>query len=310
MVRLLPDGWTKRSIGGAELALPPRPDLTAPLDWVVPIRVLARDRRAAGEREALKFNEIDIVGSVETVDSYGTVFIQSGMEDRRFRENPVFLRTHRDDELPIGTCEDWWREEIDVRVRGQRKRVTVPCTVFRVAFDFNEDPAADDDWQRVARAYYDRFVRKVLRGASIRFAVPPGGAEWGDEMEEAERERWGISEWGILFRKWELIELSAVTIPSNEHALARSHGSGSCNESRIAKLESGMQALERQLDEVRSLAGSKPPEGPAAPKRAAETPPEDAQTPASESPAGGETPPGTPSDMHLAEFARALAALR
>jgi len=300
VARVLPKGWTTRSIGGSELAIPPRADLTGTLEHVVSVRVLDRDRRAEG-RAAPAFNELDLIGSVETVDSYGTVFIQSGMDDRRFRENPVFLRAHRDDELPLGTCVDWWRDEVDVRVRGQRKRVAKPCTVFRVAFDFNEDATKDDDWQNVSRAYASRFERRVLRGASIRFMVPPGGAEWGDEMDEAEREEFGISEWGIVFRKWELVELSAVSIPSNEHALARS--AGSCNESEFMRLRSDVDALRRQVDELRSLPGPKPPEAPAAPS-AVEKPAEGERKPESECPAGGETPSGSPSEDHLTRFAR------
>lgn len=298
--RVLPQGWTTRTIGGTELAIPPRADLSGTLEHVVPVRVLERGTRAEG-RAAPTFNELDLIGSVQTCDSYGTVFIQSGMDDRRFRENPVFLRAHEDRELPLGTCNDWWLDEIDVRVRGQRKRVSVPCTVFRVAFDFVEDQAANDDWQRVSRAYYDRFKRRVLRGASIRFMVPPGGAEWGDEMDEAEREEFGISEWGIVFRKWELVELSAVSVPSNEHALAR--GAGSCNETEFQRLRSEMEALRRQVDELRSLPGPKPPEAPAAPS-AVEKPADGERKPESECPAGGETPPGSPSDDHLTRFAR------
>jgi hypothetical protein len=300
--RLLPTGWTTRSAGGVAVPVPPRLDLSLPLNRVVAVRARVPDRRA-GDREAPDPTEpvIDLIGSAETADTYDTCFVQAGLDERRFRENPIFLRQHDSSELPIGRCEDWWREDIEVRIRGQRKRVTVPATVFRVRFDVADDPAQDDDWQKVARAYLERYRRGFLRGASIRFVVPPGGAQYGDEMDETERARYGISEWGIVFRKWELMELSAVTLPSNEHALARSDGS--CIESDLTRLRSDVEALRRQVDELRSLAGTRPVEAPAAPERAAASA-ETEPTAASESPAGGATPPGSPSDDPLTEFAR------
>lgn len=300
--RLLPAGWTTRALStGATVPVPPRPDFTRPLEHVMTVRTFARAAKS-GERAAPAFNEIDLVGSAETVDSYDTVFIQSGMDDRRFGANPIFLRQHEGDELPLGTCVDWWNEEIEVRVRGQRKRVAVPATVFRVAFDFGEDPALDDDWQKVARAYHARYMRGVLRGASIRFMVPPGGAEWGSDMTEEARAQYGISEWGIVFRKWELVELSAVTVPSNEHALARS---ASCNESEIARLAKAVEVLTRHVDELRSLAGQKTVEAPPAPERAAD-PASPISSPESASHAEGATPEGGPSEAHLNAFARQL----
>lgn len=308
--RLLPPGWTTRSVAGVSVPVPPRLDLSAPLDRVVAVRARVPDRRAGG-REAPGADEpvIDLIGSAETADSYDTCFVQAGMDDRRFRENPIFLRQHSSGELPIGRCEDWWREDIDVRVRGQRKRVTVAATVFRVRFDVADDPAQDDDWQRIARAYLDRYRRGFLRGASIRFSVPAGGAHYGDDMEEAERAKYGISEWGIVFRKWELMELSAVTLPSNEHALARA-AAGSCNESELLALRTDVDALRRQLDELRSSAGPRPAAPPTGPERTVEPRGEATPTSADVNQAPGATPEDGPPADPITEFARQVQAWR
>lgn len=215
-----------------------------PVTW--PVRAQAM-RTPKGADPAAPI--ITIAGSVETVDSYDTAFVQKGLDDRRFRENPVFLRQHDDYSVPLGMAEKWWVEPIKVRIAGQRSRVERPATIFQIRFDVPDDGEEGDDAQQMAAAYLSRYRRGFLRGASIRF-MP---IEWayGDQITEEERAYFGVSEHGVIFRKWELIELSAVTVPANEHALIRSMRSRENDE--ITKLRGDMVATRRELMELRSL---------------------------------------------------------
>lgn len=243
--RVLPNGWQIRSVdGGGVLVVPPQPDLDGVLTHPVGLRAAAR----AKEGEPV----VEIVGSAQTVDSFDTVFVQSGGDFRRYSANPVFLRQHDADELPLGTAVDWRTENIAVRVRGSRKRVEVPATVFSIRFDVADDPKNDDPWQSVSRAYLERYRRGVIRGASIGFRVPivdgkrKDSVVFGHEMTEPERAEFGISEMGAVFKRWELVELSAVSVPANEHALATGR-SISCTRQEFDALRAEIESLRRQV---------------------------------------------------------------
>ena len=202
---LIPEEWEMREFGGQMVPFQKRPEGDL------------EDHRMVSFVRAPKGNDfgpddpvIEIVGSAQTVDSYETVFIQRGMDDSRFKTNPVFLRQHRSSELPLGRAESWRREKIKVRVPGKRAMQEVDATIFVIRFDVAETPEEDDDWQRVARSYLNRYKNGFLRGASIGFRIPRGGMLFGDEMEEKDRDKYGISERGAVFTKWQLTELSAV----------------------------------------------------------------------------------------------------
>lgn len=235
-----PAGWEFRSIDGVRRLMPKHDDL----DGVQFRPVIQRAARAVEGAD----NAIEIIGSTEAVDSYGTVFIQRGMQDARFKMNPVFLRQHEANDLPLGLADSWRRETIKVRIRGQRNLREVDATFFRIIFDVADDPADDDPYQMLSRAYLDRYRRGTLRGASIGFQIPDmEWVSWGDEMSEEERGRWGLDEYGILFRKWELVELSAVSVPSNPYALARSL---SCSTRDLEALTLRVNDLEARLATV------------------------------------------------------------
>ena len=272
--RVLPNGWQVRSVdGGGVLVVPPQPDLDGVLTHPVGLRSAA----VAREGEPV----VEIVGSAQTVDSFDTVFVQSGGDFRRYAANPVFLRQHNAEELPLGTAVDWRTENIAVRVRGSRKRVDVPATIFSIRFDVADDPAKDDPWQSVARAYLERYRRGVIRGASIGFRVPivdgkrSESVVFGHELSAEDRETWGISEMGAVFKRWELVELSAVSVPANEHALATGR-SISCTRAEFDALRAEVESLRRQVAD--RSPSSDPATKPA--ERAAESAPAEEADPA------------------------------
>ncbi len=280
-------------------ALPADLDFSKEQELILPVRAHVRMPKGADPNEPV----ITIVGNAETADSFDTAFVQKGMDARRFRENPVFLRQHESWELPLGIAEKWWVETIKVRMRGQRKRVDRPATLFQIRFDVADDPEDDDEDQKLARRYLERYRRSMLRGASIRFSIPPGGAEFADKLSDEEREYYGLSEFGVLFRKWELIELSAVTLPSNEHSLlVRSARGGSpCTPAEFQRMRTELDALRHEVTELRSLARDDPESSAG---ESPESAPAEGPDPASASRSDPGASPAGPSDTALERFAR------
>jgi len=289
----LPEGWELRDFGGQLQPFESRPDGDLILHRMVPmVRAVGAD-----EDEPV----IEIVGSAQTVDSYETVFVQRGMDDARYKANPVFLRQHAGRELPLGMADSWRIEEIKVRVPGVRKMVEVPATIFRVRFDVADTPEEDDDWQRVARSYLNRYRKGFLRGASIGFRIPRDGMLFGDEMTDKDRAQWGISERGIVFKKWELTELSAVSVPSNMYATKRS-ADGTCNHPELGEILERLERIEQR--QTRSPAGGPDPEAnPNAPDDTAGLP---SGEPPEPTPVVSRGESGAPTDEQLDAFKRGL----
>lgn len=305
-----PTDWITETIRGVKRRLPPVMDDGL---MVLPTQERARPAKDLDPSEPV----IEIVGSTEWQDSYNTAFVQAGMRDDRFRDNPVFLNEHghvEGGDIPLGTAESWWREDIRVRVRvaGKSERRDIKATVFRIRFDVADDPDQDDELQRFNRMILDRYQRKVIRGASISFEPDFDAISFGDELSEKERNRYGITEHGILFRKWELVHLSKATQPSNAYALVRSRGGTApgacaCKREEVITLRADVDALKQEVAQLtRSTTRAAPP--PAAPG----TTPDEGTEPAGEAPGderqraatgGGEAPL---TDDQLAQFARAL----
>lgn len=132
--------------------------------------------------------------SSEAVDSYGTVFISSGADFTRYNQNPVVFYQHgshsSDPDMLIGTSRIF-QEGND--------------TLAEVTFESAEDNA-------LAEKVFRKVRNGSLKGASIGANVIDG--RWGkkDAGEDPEV---------IYFERWELLEWSIVTIPSNPDAVKR-----------------------------------------------------------------------------------------
>ncbi len=118
--------------------------------------------------------------STPSVDRDGDVVEPGGLVADRFMRNPVVLWMHKPDS-PIGKC-----EEIKVTEEG---------VVATVRFDLN-DP--------FAKLLYEKYKAGFLRAWSVGF-IP---LEWEPTQEGGRR-----------YKKWELYEFSAVTVPANPEAL-------------------------------------------------------------------------------------------
>lgn len=135
-----------------------------------------------------------IVGSDETKDRDGDIIMVSGWEMENFRKNPVFLFAHDHHGVPIGSATKVVRRKNPARLEFHEKFPSEGIYPF-------------------ADMILALFQEKVLNASSVGF-MPK---KW-EELEKTDDdvERWFP---GRRFVKQELLELSAVAVPSNPSAL-------------------------------------------------------------------------------------------
>lgn len=127
------------------------------------------------------------VASDEIADRFGDVLTVAGWQLDNFRKNPVFLYAHDAVFPPIGTV---------TKVEADKTQL-----LATVRFD-DADPFANT----IHRKYKEGF----MRGVSVGFRA----LEFEDHKPTG----------GILFKKQELVELSAVPIPANPRTLKKALG--------------------------------------------------------------------------------------
>jgi len=125
----------------------------------------------------------EAVASTEAPDRWGDVVKQDGWELDNFKKNPVLLWMHKYDEPPIGKV-------VDIRVEGGK-------LVFKAQF-------ADEGTHPLADTAYQLYKQGILRAFSVGF-IP----------KEFDHNEHG----GYTYRRQELLEISAVTVPANQEAL-------------------------------------------------------------------------------------------
>ncbi len=126
-------------------------------------------------------------------DRDGDIVLPSGVLLDAYMENPVVLLNHDHSGLPIGRTID---------IKGGRKRLTA-------TWEF-----AEKDQNPIAEYAYRLWKGKFLNATSIGF-LPKEVVR----AEEVDGEYHGIEFSGLLYRKWELLEFSVVTVPANQEAL-------------------------------------------------------------------------------------------
>lgn len=138
---------------------------------------------------------IDFVASTESRDRYGDSIKVSGWKTDNYMRNPVFLFQHRSNEPPIGKTIKLWKE------------ANPPALVQRVQF-------ADAKTYPFAETIFRLYQGKFMNATSVGF-MP---------TEEPKRILDENNNWtgGYEFTSQELLELSAVAVPANPEALARS----------------------------------------------------------------------------------------
>lgn len=152
-------------------------------------------------KDVEKTRTIEFVFSDETRDSYGTVFTAKGWDLDRFNKNGIALFNHNayssDPDMSIGSARAW--------VEGNK-------LLGSITFE-------EKELNELADTVFRKFLAGTYKGVSIRFNPLENGT-WGVGEESLEGKNPTY-----YFGKRELIEISAVPIPSNKNALVRSHGS-------------------------------------------------------------------------------------
>lgn len=165
------------------------------------------------------------IGSSETPDRDGDIILASGWELDNYKKNPVFLWAHDASIPPIG------------------KAVNVSVQNRKLYFDI-EFP--EKGMYPLADTVFGLYKGGFLNATSVGFM----GKEALKRDDEAVKD---LPEWqrGVKYLKQELLELSAVPVPSNPTALqqAKSKGYISSNVAKFFDIEIDDSVIEIIEDE-------------------------------------------------------------
>jgi len=139
---------------------------------------------------------LHMIASTQTPDRHGDTVMQSGVELDNFLANPVILNSHNYGDVTEVIARG---ENTEVKGKGAKARLEMDW-VFAV----NENPKA--------KIAFDLYAGKFLNASSIGF-IPL----------EFKKNQDGTTDWYTILR-WELLEVSAVSVPANARALAKRKG--------------------------------------------------------------------------------------
>ena len=140
---------------------------------------------------------IEFTSSTKTRDRDGDTINNYGWDLSNFKKNPLFLWGHDYSKPSIGRV-------ITSNITTNSLKQTVQFMGADVAN--NEEYKDWPDWLKFADLVYQMYKNKYLNAVSVGFN--PESWEWADEAEG-----------NINFDSQELLELSAVTVPSNPDAV-------------------------------------------------------------------------------------------
>ena len=133
---------------------------------------------------------IDFVMTIETKDRHGDMVDVASIKLQNFMNNPVVLPSHDHSAMAVGMVTDTWVEKID----------GMQALVGKVKFAVEE--------YDLARTYWNLYSNGYMKAVSIGFF--PERAEMVNDV--------------FVLYGAEIIELSLVSIPANQLALAKSAG--------------------------------------------------------------------------------------
>ncbi len=195
------------------------------------VEAVANQRGAGlgGDGEGVGEAPLTITASVESEDRAGDLVLASGWDLRAYERNPVVLWAHQHLSPPIGRSLRTW-------VEGKSLMATV---------QFAPSPFA----QEVRRLYEGGF----LRGVSVGFRAV-----------ETEPRKSAQGRRGLLFKRQELLEISAAPVPLHADTLAM----GNAAESPPGRAErrdmpdddreaaDALDGVRRLWDEIGALSGA------------------------------------------------------
>lgn len=166
------------------------------------------------EIKGIDENEKTLTATISTnaIDRMGEVLLPEGADLKEFKKNPVVLWAHQYDAPPIGQAL-WVKKSID----GIISKVKFASTTF-------------------AQEIFQLYKEGVMRAFSVGFLPDMNAIEEGDKCND------GGKKPRRTYKKWELLEYSAVPVPANPEALALAMQKGLLkNEDVKTWLEKGWQ---------------------------------------------------------------------
>lgn len=151
---------------------------------------------------------IEYTLSDESVDRDGDVILQDGCDLENYKSNPVVLGFHNGREFPVARMIKVWSDGFTMG------KETHGWVLFP---DDSVDPTGETD-------RFFRFAKSGFMAAgSVGFRVLPEGYRSPDGDERKQR---GMSSFGVVITKWELLEFSLCPVPANPRALAKAFQAG------------------------------------------------------------------------------------
>lgn len=179
------------------------------------------------ERRILRF-----AGSTEALDRDLDVMRVNGWDLKAYRKNPVFLWGHQYGMPPIGRSLSVNKIMEDAKgFKGGK------ALMFDVMFP-------DEEISSFADTIYRLYKGKIMHATSVGF-IPKKvalGPAVVSQLDEDDPRRAGAVTEGVppetrrVFQKQELLELSAVTVPSNPEALQEAYAKGIASAEELGKI--------------------------------------------------------------------------
>ena len=150
-------------------------------------------------REGYENRVVERVFTDETVDRYGDIVKADGGDLVNFKKNPVVLMFHDSRKLPVGASIKTWYDP--------ERRAIIGWLLF---FDSTVDASG------VSETAFQYCVSGALKTVSIGF-LPKSMQDIYRPTDE-ERKEFGMPPEGVIFKKWELLEISVTPVPANPNA--------------------------------------------------------------------------------------------
>lgn len=163
------------------------------------------------------------VASDNSTDRHGESIMQEGWDLENFIKNPVVPWGHDYYNPPVATA-------VEVGLKDG-KLMFKPK--FATVAELSSDPSNPSDWAKFVDTIYNMYKGGYLRAFSVGF-IPT-------EMD------------GDTFKKQELLEISAVTVPSNPNALALAYKEGVIDEAQRKILVKTYEAQIKSLTDLGTM---------------------------------------------------------
>ena len=162
--------------------------------------------------------------SNQSQDRDGDILLATGCDLNNFNKNPQFLGFHNSWDFPLGIPKKTWVDGANNAVYSD--------VYFPTVEELSTDPDQASEKAKLVDFTYKCYKTGMLSAVSVGFYIK-------------EREQNPDSEYGNIITKWELLEFSAVPVPSNQDALA------------VAAKSAGLSEAQRKMFDPEIKAGRK-----------------------------------------------------